>query len=157
MLLNVTKISKLLSRVNVSHALLVILLLAIDQLTKLVFRSVGDVGEGAIRILTVYNPGSLFSLFASARFVNEMLLVVGVVMLTLLWYEYRQQSDVIVKILFLVIMTGITGNVIDRIAYGAVFDWIAVYWWPVFNMADAYISTGVVGLLYVILFTNRLQ
>lgn len=50
------------------------------------------------------------------------------------------------------IVGGAIGNVIDRIAYGAVFDFVHVYVgtfsWYVFNIADAAIVAGVIGLVY---------
>jgi signal peptidase II len=50
------------------------------------------------------------------------------------------------------IVGGALGNVIDRLAYGAVFDFVHVhagsYSWYVFNVADAAIVAGVIGLLY---------
>ncbi len=50
------------------------------------------------------------------------------------------------------IIGGALGNVIDRIAYGAVADFVHLHWgewsWYVFNVADAAIVVGVVGLLY---------
>jgi len=49
------------------------------------------------------------------------------------------------------IMGGAVGNLIDRIAYGYVIDFVDVYWrsyhWPAFNVADSCISVGVVMLI----------
>ncbi len=54
------------------------------------------------------------------------------------------------------ILGGALGNAVDRVAYGAVFDFVHVhvgsFSWYVFNVADAAIVAGVVGLLYDSLF-----
>jgi len=49
------------------------------------------------------------------------------------------------------VLGGAVGNLIDRIAYGEVIDFLDVYWrdwhWPAFNVADSFITVGVVVLL----------
>jgi signal peptidase II len=45
------------------------------------------------------------------------------------------------------ITIGALGNVFDRILYGAVIDYIKIFWWPVFNLSDSMIVIGV-GLLF---------
>jgi signal peptidase II len=45
------------------------------------------------------------------------------------------------------IMGGTLGNGYDRIMFGTVTDFINFHFWPVFNVADAAISVGVVGLI----------
>jgi signal peptidase II len=57
------------------------------------------------------------------------------------------------------IIGGALGNVVDRVAYGAVADFVHLHWgtfsWYVFNIADAAIVVGVLGLLYDTLKADR--
>jgi signal peptidase II len=50
------------------------------------------------------------------------------------------------------ILGGAIGNLIDRFAYGEVIDFLDFYWsvyhWPAFNVADSFISVGVVMIVY---------
>ena len=57
------------------------------------------------------------------------------------------------------ILAGALGNLYDRIFFGYVIDFIEIhynnFYWPIFNIADIAISTGVIMLLYSILFNNK--
>jgi len=56
--------------------------------------------------------------------------------------------DKIIRLNLLFILTGALSNIIDRIIYGAVIDFIDFRFWPVFNFSDAYISVGTIILMY---------
>ena len=45
------------------------------------------------------------------------------------------------------ILGGTIGNLIDRIAYGFVIDFLDFRIWPVFNVADSFVTIGVIGLI----------
>lgn len=45
------------------------------------------------------------------------------------------------------IVGGALGNIFDRFAYGYVVDFISIGWWPVFNMADVFLSVGIFLIL----------
>jgi signal peptidase II len=45
------------------------------------------------------------------------------------------------------IAVGALGNVVDRLLYGAVIDYVKIFWWPVFNLSDSMIVVGV-GMLF---------
>ena len=49
-----------------------------------------------------------------------------------------------------IVVGGALGNLVDRAREGAVIDFIDVHFWPAFNLADAGIVIGVLGLLYLI-------
>ena len=92
------------------------------------------------------NPGSLWGLFPNATSLLAWLsvLVVGVFLYN---YDNIQKSDLKVKIGSALIVGGAVGNLIDRILYKGVIDFIRIGWWPSFNIADSAISIGVILLI----------
>jgi signal peptidase II len=56
------------------------------------------------------------------------------------------RNDIVVDAVLGLILGGTIGNGFDRIVYGTVTDFITVHWFPVFNVADAAVTTGVVLL-----------
>jgi signal peptidase II len=63
-------------------------------------------------------------------------------------YEVRNHSSVWTEALLGLVLGGTLGNGYDRVVHdGSVTDFIALHWWPVFNVADSAISVAVVALL----------
>jgi signal peptidase II len=120
---------------------------AADQASKWLVRSAADDLPlrlaGGLRIDLTYNSGISFSRFAGAGsilIVLVALVAAGVsVALVLCAPRYRPALGVI--------LGGALGNLIDRLRFdGAVVDFIGVYVWPSFNIADAAIVIGAVVL-----------
>ncbi len=113
----------------------------------------------------VYNRGGAFSLFHSADgwqtvFFLTAATVISVVLLIWLWREPARGW--LPRIPIVLILGGAIGNVIDRVRYGHVIDFIDVYagtWhWPAFNIADSGITVGVAILLvYEVFFRSRAE
>jgi signal peptidase II len=142
--------------------LLAALVIVLDQLSKLWLMGwFGVTGPqdrvaavpvtGFFDLVAVWNKGVSFSLFSNhdgsgAWILSLVALVITGFMLVWLW---RAQGRLLVLGLGLVI-GGALGNVIDRVRFGAVFDFLSFYYqsyaWPAFNVADSGISVGV-GLL----------
>lgn len=53
------------------------------------------------------------------------------------------------------LLAGALGNLIDRVRFGYVIDFIKVYWWPTFNLADVWIVCAVVLLTWGIMFREQ--
>jgi signal peptidase II len=125
-------------------------LLVIDQLTPYV-----DViaVTGFFNLVHVHNTGAAFSLFADQPgwqrdfFIGVALIATGVI----LYLMRKTQGRRTFSIALALILGGAIGNVIDRILYGHVIDFLDVYvagWhWPAFNIADSAISVGAVMLI----------
>ena len=85
-----------------------------------------------------------------------MLLAVKIVAVVLLWVWLARARDRLTALSLGLIIGGAIGNGIDRLAYGWVADFVyfhitTAHWrfsWYVFNLADAAIVAGVIGLLY---------
>ncbi len=131
------------------------LVFLIDQFTKflvrelLVFRhSFPD--EGFFRITHTYNTGSAFGLFQDQNFPLMLVSVAGITILVLIYRSQRQPTNLLRLALGLQ-LGGAAGNLLDRLRLGFVTDFLDVGAWPVFNLADASIVTGLVLLALMFL------
>jgi signal peptidase II len=133
-------------------------ILILDQLTKWFFRNVVLDGTRYIEItpffniVEVWNRGVSFGLFASESSWTPILLsalAIAISVVLIVWLK-RAETRLLALALGIVI-GGAIGNVIDRVIWGHVYDFldfhIAGYHWPAFNVADSAISIGVVLIL----------
>jgi signal peptidase II len=102
------------------------------------------------------NVHGAFGLFGSSA---VMLIGMAIVVLVLFWFSFREAAarSLIVRIAFGMIVGGAIGNVVDRLHYGYVIDFIDFYriWPNIFNVADSCITVGVGLLLLSSLVTHR--
>jgi signal peptidase II len=72
--------------------------------------------------------------------------------LAMIWLIRKNSQQTLFSLALSLVLSGAIGNVIDRIAYGAVVDFIDVYYgnwhWPAFNIADSAITIGVILLIF---------
>ena len=132
----------------------------LDQLTKeLILANMSlhqsiELLENFVHITSVRNPGAAFGILADNSLRIPFFILVSVVAsLGILWYLRREQGgNLRLQIGLSLIFSGAVGNLIDRIRFGEVIDFIDVHWyqyhWPAFNVADSAICIGV-GLLLV--------
>jgi signal peptidase II len=97
-----------------------------------------------------------FGLFGS----NAVLLIgMAIVVLVLFWYSFRDAAarSRLVRLAFGMIVGGAIGNVVDRLHYGYVIDFVDFYriWPNIFNVADSCITVGVALLLLSSLVSRR--
>jgi len=100
------------------------------------------------------NPGSAFGLFSSQGFARVLLSLVGIAAVVgMLWMLRKSRPDQ--KILhwaLALVAGGAVGNLVDRIYYGVVTDFVLWHYhskeWPVFNVADVVLVVGV-GLMFI--------
>ena len=100
-----------------------------------------------------YNTGAAFSFLADAGGWQQWFFVVlAAVICTVLavWLHRTPRSDWRTALPFALVIGGAIGNVIDRLRFGHVVDFIQWHWrdhyWPAFNVADAAIVAGAVGI-----------
>jgi signal peptidase II len=99
-----------------------------------------------------YNTGSAFGLFRSVGGARVFLTIVGVIaVVAIVWMLRKARDDQKWFTLALgLVAGGAVGNIIDRVLYGKVTDFVVWKWhehrWPTFNVADAALCVGV-GLL----------
>src|SRR5882672_5570669 len=100
------------------------------------------------------NPGSAFGLFSSQEGARIGLSVVGIIaVFGMLWMLRKARRDqTILHWALALVAGGAVGNLIDRIYYGVVTDFVLWHYqhheWPVFNVADVVLVVGV-GLMFI--------
>lgn len=134
-------------------------IMVIDQITKFAVlqnfttREVVEI-TSFFNLVLVYNRGAAFSFLADAAgwqrgFFITISLVASVWILYLL-RRYRQQT--LFCLALSLVLAGALGNVIDRILFGAVVDFLDFhaygYHWPAFNVADSAITCGAALLIW---------
>jgi signal peptidase II len=140
--------------------LLSLLVIALDQLGKHVALAELQpytpraVIPGLLNWTLAFNPGAAFSFLAGADGWQRWLfaaLAIGISALLAFWLSRTARRDWRNAAPFALIIGGALGNLIDRLRFGHVTDFIQVYWrdwaFPAFNIADSAISIGAVLLL----------
>lgn len=129
----------------------------LDRATKLVIIHTLRLGQGVpvisgfFDIVFVLNPGAAFGFLAtlSEEIRNPLFVLISVVAVTLIIYYHARylRSNRLVSVALGLVLGGAVGNLIDRLYYGMVVDFLDVhagqYHWPAFNVADSAISIGV--------------
>ena len=109
-----------------------------------------------------YNSGAAFSFLSEAGgwqrwFFTVFALVISVVLV--IWIKRLKNNELWSAVALSLILGGAIGNVIDRVMFGYVIDFLDVYYqqwhWPIFNIADSAISVGVAVLLFDGLFGSK--
>lgn len=134
------------------------LLIGLDQLSKWVVLNTLQFGETRYvapfwNWVLTYNPGAAFSFLADQPgwqrwfFTALALGISGWIVLEL----RKHPEQKCLSLALTLVMGGALGNVIDRVRFGAVVDFIqwhaAGYYWPAFNVADSAITVGAVLLV----------
>ena len=141
----------------ISIILLSIILLVLDQVSKLLVMNLLSEPITIIKnffyLTYVQNKGAAFSILTGERL---FLIVISIIIIILL-LNYAKKNKPETKLEYLsmsLIIGGSLGNLIDRIIRGSVIDFLDFnifgYDFPVFNLADTFITIGVILLLIVI-------
>lgn len=142
--------------------------LVVDQWTKYLVISRFQWGEsyplisGLFSLTYVRNKGAAFGLFhrAPEAFRDPFFIIVPVVALVIIFLLFVRLTDKQrwTALALSLILGGAIGNLIDRVRFGYVVDFLDVYWrdyhWPAFNVADSCIVVGV-GIMLIQSFTEE--
>lgn len=103
-------------------------------------------------LVPVYNTGVSFGLLGSGGASRWILVALALVIVAVLAVWLVRASSNFVRIGLTMVISGALSNVIDRLIYGAVVDFldfhVAGFHWPAFNLADSLIVVGTAILLY---------
>jgi signal peptidase II len=139
---------------------IVAILLILDIITKEWIRANLPLGGSfpeiwRLNIVHVQNTGSAFGLFTNQAFLLSIVAIAGLVVV-LLFFRYLRDLGFMGGLALSLIFVGALGNLIDRLRFGYVTDFIYVrlwgnVFWPAFNVADSAITVGAILLAFVAL------
>lgn len=144
-----------------------LLVVALDQISKFWIRYALSTGEylpdkGILRLTHTANTGAVFGLFASQNLSLIFSILALVAILSLCYYCYYYTASPPSrwgKVALGLMLGGGLGNMLDRLRFGYVTDFIDVriyrdLHWPTFNLADSALLIGVIFLVYLLLFSR---
>jgi signal peptidase II len=143
----------------------VVIILVLDRLTKIIVdRTMSlhqsiPIIDGLFSLTYVRNTGAAFGILSGSHeaFRLPFLILVSVLALGFVVVMLKRLRDeetgLITALAF--IIGGALGNLVDRVLYGEVIDFLDFYWshyhWPAFNLADSCITVGVLITLYYLI------
>ena len=148
-------------------SLLIIFLVVLDQISKILISSNLALGESLnllpfLNFTLIHNTGIAFSIFDEGGHISRWLLVISVsgILAYLLFLMYKKTLKHQLELISLIfIISGGLGNLVDRVFLGYVVDFIHVFYrdysFYVFNLADSYITVGIVLYLSYFFFIER--
>lgn len=129
----------------------------VDQIIKIVLSNNLVVNQNVIlikdffSITLVHNSGAAFSILSGSRYLLIFIAIMAIIGL----FFYIKKLDVINDIdvfIYSLLIGGIIGNLIDRIVYGYVIDYLSInfgkYYFPIFNFADICIVVSILLMLF---------
>jgi signal peptidase II len=142
--------------------ILIVLIIGFDQLTKfflnnnLVLNQPNPLIKGFFYLTLVHNRGAAFGILRNQI---PLFVLTSIFAITLIIFNLKKAgrnkklsaNDLALGL----ILAGAVGNLIDRLVYGYVIDFLDFCVWPVFNVADSAITVGAVLLGYSLLFGSR--
>ena len=144
---------------NVVFFLVGSLIVFADQLSKIWVKTNLVRGEslfdiGFFRIIHTQNTGAAFGLFPNHTFVLTIASFIGLIVILLCAFFLPRHlpflGTIQAKSALGLVLGGTLGNLIGRLAFGYVTDFISFSFWPAFNIADSAVTVGSLWLVYLI-------
>jgi signal peptidase II len=143
-------------RRDAAFFLIAISVVLLDQVTKAIVRRNLELGEAwpepdmLFNIVYVTNSGAAFGMLQGQTLFLVVTSLVGVAAIVL-YYIFPPLEHGLLRAALGLQLGGAAGNLIDRVRFGEVTDFVNFSFWPAFNVADASISIGVVTILWFFL------
>ena len=159
-------IFKNLSKNLIFNLLIIILIFTFDRITKTYIIYLNDKAFGVelflskfLNISLVWNQGIAFGLLSVDQNIFYNLLTLVIVVIIFVIFVMMIQSNGLKKYFLTMIIGGAVGNLYDRIVYKAVPDFIdfhiSNFHWFIFNIADIFITIGVIFMILFELMVNN--
>ena len=153
---------------NIFNLFLVIVIFFSDRLSKSIILNLSE-SQGNLNISItsfmnfnlIWNDGIGFGLlsFDDKFYYNLITLIIIIITLIIIWLAIKSKG--LEKISFLMIVGGSLGNLFDRIYYSSVPDFIDInvnnFHWFIFNVADIFITMGVILLIILEFFKKKIS
>ncbi len=112
--------------------------------------------KNIFHLTLIHNTGAAFGIFKNH---NYLFIFISILAILFIYLQSRKEksTEMILKVSLALISSGTIGNLIDRIYFGYVIDFLDLRIWPVFNIADSSITVGAILLGYSILRKDKLK
>jgi len=139
---------------------LALFIVCIDQLLKLYFLRIISPGQSIplirdfFHITLVENSGAAFGIFKNQ---TSLFIILSFTAIAFIIYSLPRLNKTahLSKIALAMILGGAVSNLIDRIRFGYVIDYLDFRIWPVFNIADSFISIGAILFTIQVIRKNK--
>ena len=131
----------------------------LDQLTKflairfLQLNTPVSLINNFLYLTLVHNRGAAFGMFKNQLFMFVLISIFAIVLIFL--YLKAKNNSLLSTISLSMILAGAIGNLIDRLRFGFVIDFLDFRIWPVFNLADSAITLAAIFLTWELLFKKN--
>jgi len=147
---------------------IVIIVFSLDRISKLYVLNLAETDQFVniyinqfLNFHLIWNTGVGFGLFSSNtnlyyNLITLLIILINIIILIMIFKSVNYKF-----FLLLIILGGSLGNLFDRIYYKAVPDFVDLHYndfhWYIFNVADIFITVGVICLIFAELFLNKKQ
>ena len=153
---------------NIFDFFIIFIIFSLDRISKLIIIDLNKTNELTNYRLTsflnldlVWNQGIAFGLFSFNENTYYNILTFIIVIVTLIVFILMLNSNSFQKYGFLMVFGGSLGNIFDRLYYSSVPDFIDIhinnFHWFIFNVADIFITLGIVFLICIEIFGSKKQ
>ena len=151
---------------NIWNLVFILAIFAADRLSKIfIINSAETFGELDIFVTSflnfnlIWNDGIAFGLFSFDKKIYYNFLTILIIMITLIIFWMITKTKKSEKLAFMMIFGGSMGNIFDRLYYSSVPDFIDIHFnnfhWFIFNVADIFITFGVILLIYLEIISKK--
>ncbi len=131
---------------------LTLFIVFLDQLTKYLIKTSFQLKESIpiinniFHLTYIHNFGAGFGILQNQKWI---LIFISMMVLGIIFYYFDKirEKGLLLQTLVAFILGGTIGNLIDRLMNGYVIDFLDFQIWPIFNIADSFVTIGVIGLI----------
>ena len=151
---------------NFFYIIFILIIFLLDRISKLaIIHQTEKYGSIVYKINSflnfdlIWNQGIAFGIFSltNQSYYNLLTLIIGIITIIILFFVIKTSGAE--KYGFMMIFGGSLGNIFDRIYYSSVPDFIDIHYnnfhWFIFNVADIFITLGILLLIYLELFKKK--
>ena len=154
------------NKINNLNLIIVLSIFSLDRLFKIyIIKKTEETGSSVVflseylNLQLVWNKGIAFGLLSIDESVYYNLITLFIFIVIIILIYFANKCEGFEKISYILIISGALGNIFDRIYYNAVPDFIDLhindFHWFIFNIADIFISVGILCLIFVEIFFKK--
>ena len=154
------------SKIDNLNLIIVLSIFFLDRLLKIyIIKKTEETGSSVVflseylNLQLVWNKGIAFGMLSIDESVYYNLITLFIFIVIIILIYFANKCEGFEKISYILIISGALGNIFDRIYYNAVPDFIDLhindFHWFIFNIADIFISVGILCLIFVEIFFKK--